>query len=100
MTVALDACFRLKRRDVSDVQKDPILGSGWAYFVEDTGYRELLSAYGDQKEVRAHIKHQACLRGLQASYHFHRCRHAPGCQLSTMRTRSSLVVTLPPELEL
>ncbi|TFK81406.1 hypothetical protein K466DRAFT_502162 [Polyporus arcularius HHB13444] len=51
MTVALDACFRLKRRDVSDVQKDPILGSGWAYFVEDTGYRELLSAYGDQKEM-------------------------------------------------
>ena len=52
LTVAIDACFRLKRRAVSSEKKDPILGSGWGYFVEDTGYRELLSAYGDQKDVR------------------------------------------------
>ncbi|RDX40319.1 hypothetical protein OH76DRAFT_1459536 [Lentinus brumalis] len=51
MTVAIDACFRLKRRDVSDTNKDPILGSGWAYFVEDTGYHEVLAGYGDQKEM-------------------------------------------------
>ncbi len=52
LTVAIDACFRLKRRAVSDTKKDPILGSGWGYFVEDTGYHEVLSAYGSQDEVR------------------------------------------------
>lgn len=53
VTIAIDACFRLKRRDVSDETKDPILGSGWGYFVEDTGYHELLREYGDQEEVRS-----------------------------------------------
>ena len=52
LTVAVDACFRLKRRAVSNETKDPILGSGWGYFVEDTGYRDLLAAYSDQEEVR------------------------------------------------
>lgn len=47
----MDACFRLKRRAVSNEQKDPILGSGWGYFVEDTKYREVLGAYADQEEV-------------------------------------------------
>ena len=52
LTVAIDACFRLKRRAVSDEDKDPILGSGWGYFVEDTGYKEVLGLYNDQQEVR------------------------------------------------
>lgn len=52
MTVAIDACFRLKHRAVSNTDKDPILGSGWGYFVEDTGYQEVLRGYGDQEEVR------------------------------------------------
>ncbi|KAH9846598.1 hypothetical protein C2E23DRAFT_872278 [Lenzites betulinus] len=51
MTVAIDACFRLKRRAVSDAGKDPILGSGWGYFVEDTGYQEVLRGYGQQDEM-------------------------------------------------
>ncbi|TFK78846.1 hypothetical protein K466DRAFT_606615 [Polyporus arcularius HHB13444] len=51
MTVAIDACFRLKRRAVSDEHKDPILGSGWGYWVKDTGYKELLAEYGDQSEM-------------------------------------------------
>ncbi|EIW58987.1 uncharacterized protein TRAVEDRAFT_124302 [Trametes versicolor FP-101664 SS1] len=46
LTVAIDVCFRLKRRAVSSEEKDPILGSGWAYFVEDTGYREISSCTG------------------------------------------------------
>lgn len=49
MTVALDACFRLKRHDVSSLTKDPILGDG--YFVAGEGYRAVLEAYGDQDEV-------------------------------------------------
>ena len=52
LSVSIDACFRLKRRAVSNETKDPILGSGWGYFVEDSGYKEQISAYGDQKEVR------------------------------------------------
>ncbi|KAH9848497.1 hypothetical protein C2E23DRAFT_739298 [Lenzites betulinus] len=50
LTVAMDACFRLKRRDVSNTDKDPILGSGWGYFVEDAAYHALLKDYGDQDE--------------------------------------------------
>ena len=53
MAIAIDACFRLKRRAVSSEEKDPILGSGWGYFVEDTGFKAVLSEYGDQEEVRA-----------------------------------------------
>ncbi|OJT12474.1 hypothetical protein TRAPUB_10982 [Trametes pubescens] len=51
LTVAVDACFRLKRRDVSSTQKDPFLGNGWGYFVEDTGYHEVLKGYQDQDEM-------------------------------------------------
>ena len=52
LVVAVDACFRLKRRAVSNEVKDPILGSGWGYFVEDRSYHELLVQYKDQEEVR------------------------------------------------
>ena len=51
ITVAIDACFRLKRRDVSNEEKDPILGSGWGYFIEDSAYKLMLSGYGDQDAV-------------------------------------------------
>ncbi|KAI0694816.1 hypothetical protein C8Q76DRAFT_634374 [Earliella scabrosa] len=51
LSVAIDACFRLKRRAVSDEDKDPILGSGWGYFVEDTGYKEILAQYAEQSEM-------------------------------------------------
>ncbi|KAH9899376.1 hypothetical protein C8Q73DRAFT_638342, partial [Cubamyces lactineus] len=51
LSIAMDACFRLKRRAVSNEQKDPILGSGWGYFVEDTKYREVLAAYAEQEEM-------------------------------------------------
>ena len=53
LTVAIDACFRLKRRAISSGAKDPILGSGWGYFVEDAGFHEVLAGYKDQEEVRA-----------------------------------------------
>ena len=51
LCVAIDACFRLKRRQVSSTEKDPILGSGWGYFVEDAAYQAVLSGYGTQDEV-------------------------------------------------
>ncbi|KAF7337193.1 CxC2 domain-containing protein [Mycena sanguinolenta] len=49
--LALDACFRLKRRMVSSWAKDPSLSGGWAYFVESPEYREFLMTVTDQKEM-------------------------------------------------
>ncbi|KAI9068672.1 hypothetical protein FKP32DRAFT_1672009 [Trametes sanguinea] len=51
MSVAIDACFRLKRRAVSNEEKDPILGSGWSYSVQDEAFREILRGYLDQEEI-------------------------------------------------
>lgn len=50
--VAVDANFRLKRRARSSSDRDPDLGSGWGYFVEDSSYREHVLKYADQHEVR------------------------------------------------
>lgn len=50
--IGIDANFRLKRRAVSSITRDPPLGSGWGYFVEDTAYREHVLTYADQNEVR------------------------------------------------
>ncbi|KAF7375725.1 CxC2 domain-containing protein [Mycena sanguinolenta] len=49
--LALDACFRLKRRMISSEIKDPALGSGWAYVTENTPYRHYLLTVTDQKEM-------------------------------------------------
>jgi hypothetical protein len=49
---ALDACFRLKRGTVSSELKDPGLGTGMAFMLENLGYREFLLTVTDQKEVR------------------------------------------------
>ncbi|KAJ7075019.1 hypothetical protein B0H15DRAFT_792382 [Mycena belliarum] len=49
--LALDACFRLKRRLVSSELRDPDLGSGWAYMLETTAFREFLRTVTDQKEM-------------------------------------------------
>ncbi|KAJ7711496.1 hypothetical protein B0H16DRAFT_1745106 [Mycena metata] len=49
--LALDACFRLKRRLISSEMRDPALGSGWAYMVENGPYREYLRTVTDQKEM-------------------------------------------------
>ncbi|KII83424.1 hypothetical protein PLICRDRAFT_180503 [Plicaturopsis crispa FD-325 SS-3] len=48
--VAVDACFRLKRRKISSHAKDPGLGTGWAYFLGNN-YREYVRKVGDQKEM-------------------------------------------------
>ncbi|KAJ7851560.1 hypothetical protein B0H13DRAFT_2360052 [Mycena leptocephala] len=49
--LAMDACFRLKRRMVSSELKDPGLGTGWAYMVESALYRRYLLGVTDQKEM-------------------------------------------------
>ncbi|KIJ60877.1 hypothetical protein HYDPIDRAFT_116748 [Hydnomerulius pinastri MD-312] len=42
--LAIDANFRLKRKNVSSDEADPALGSGWAYFVEEREYKSYLAA--------------------------------------------------------
>ena len=37
--LALDANFRLKRRDISSEDKDPSYSLGWVYFVLEIAYR-------------------------------------------------------------
>ncbi|KAJ6467014.1 hypothetical protein C8R45DRAFT_1106429 [Mycena sanguinolenta] len=49
--LALDACFRLKCRLVSSDLRDPGLGTGWAYFVENEPYRQYLLSVTDQDEI-------------------------------------------------
>ncbi|KAJ7715371.1 hypothetical protein B0H14DRAFT_2644141 [Mycena olivaceomarginata] len=49
--IALDACFRLKRRMISSEFKDPGLGTGWAYVMENTPYRHFLLGVTEQKEM-------------------------------------------------
>lgn len=49
--IALDANFRLRRRAISNEERDPALSSGWAYFVEDKPYREYLKSRVDNDEV-------------------------------------------------
>ncbi|KAJ7059918.1 hypothetical protein C8F01DRAFT_1254005 [Mycena amicta] len=49
--IAMDTCFRLKRRMVSSERRDPALGAGWAYMVETAPYRDFLLMVTDQKEM-------------------------------------------------
>ncbi|THU98424.1 hypothetical protein K435DRAFT_818886 [Dendrothele bispora CBS 962.96] len=49
--LAMDACFRLKRRMVSSEARDPALGSGWSYMVEDKPFRAYLLSVTDQDEM-------------------------------------------------
>ncbi|KAF7797546.1 hypothetical protein EIP86_008746 [Pleurotus ostreatoroseus] len=51
MLIAIDANFRLKRRAVSSNERDPALGSGWGYFVEDAPYYEHILQYADQEDI-------------------------------------------------
>jgi hypothetical protein len=48
--LALDANFRLKRKNVSSDEADPGLSKGWAYIVEETKYKEYLELHKDETE--------------------------------------------------
>lgn len=47
----MDACFRLQNRSCSSEAKDPTLGPGWAFFVDDRPYHEHLKNYIHKDEV-------------------------------------------------
>lgn len=50
MFLAIDANFRLKLKNRGI--KDPELGSGWAYFVEEKKYNTHVKKHFQEKEVR------------------------------------------------
>ncbi|KAJ7695539.1 hypothetical protein B0H14DRAFT_3530148 [Mycena olivaceomarginata] len=49
--LAIDACFRLKRKKISSWLKDPSLQDGWSYFVRSFTYEEFVKTLGEQKEM-------------------------------------------------
>ncbi|KAJ3710041.1 hypothetical protein C8R42DRAFT_597743 [Lentinula raphanica] len=49
--IAIDACFRLKRKLVSSTEKDPYLQPGKAYLVEPEPFRRYLLTVTDQDEM-------------------------------------------------
>jgi hypothetical protein len=48
--LALDANFRLKRKDVSSEEKDSGLGNGWAFFCEVQAYMAHVKKHWDFKQ--------------------------------------------------
>ena len=48
--VALDANFRLKRKDISSEEKDPGLGNGWAFYCEVEKYMGHVKKNWNQKQ--------------------------------------------------
>jgi hypothetical protein len=48
--LALDANFRMTRKNVSSELKDPALSRGFSYFVEETAFKEHLNAHSDEKQ--------------------------------------------------
>ncbi|KAG1768280.1 hypothetical protein EV702DRAFT_1253494 [Suillus placidus] len=58
--VAIDANFRLKRRNILSDDTDPSLAKGWAYFVEEKGYKAFLAQHlGDEQEKSTCSSHNA-----------------------------------------
>ncbi|KAG2740851.1 hypothetical protein P692DRAFT_201842407 [Suillus brevipes Sb2] len=51
--IAIDVNFRLKRKAVSSDDVDPGLNAGWAYFVEETKYKNYLSVRSGEKQERS-----------------------------------------------
>jgi hypothetical protein len=50
--LCMDANFRLNNRLRSSEEKDPGLGTGFSYFVEQEGYNKFILTHANQEEVR------------------------------------------------
>ncbi|KAJ7449011.1 hypothetical protein FB451DRAFT_1102933, partial [Mycena latifolia] len=58
--LAIDANFRLKRKDVSTEDKDPGLGKGWAFYCEVKKYMAHVRKFWHEKQERSHcVAHDA-----------------------------------------
>ena len=54
---SVDANFRMKCKDVSSDEVDPSLSKGWAYFIEDSGYKAHIKQHAnDTVPVRQTLK--------------------------------------------
>jgi hypothetical protein len=51
LVVTMDANFGLKNRLWNTLNKEPSLGLGWAYFINNGPYSEFIKDYVDQEEV-------------------------------------------------
>ncbi|KAJ7438372.1 hypothetical protein B0H11DRAFT_1752825 [Mycena galericulata] len=51
--LAIDANFRLKRKDVSTEEKDPGLGDGWSFYCEVVRYMEHVAKHWDKPQERS-----------------------------------------------
>ncbi|KAF5332217.1 hypothetical protein D9611_008019 [Ephemerocybe angulata] len=53
INLALDACFRLKRKDVSSEKADPGLSKGFSYFVNNLKFAAYLEKHEDEVEPKS-----------------------------------------------
>ncbi|KAG6847868.1 hypothetical protein H0H93_005345 [Arthromyces matolae] len=51
--IALDANFRLKRKNISSEDRDPSLGPGWAFFVEENNYKAFIKEHWGLKQPKS-----------------------------------------------
>ena len=56
LIVAMDANFRLRNRLRNATNREPSLGLGWAYFVNNGPYSDFIKDYVDEKEVCIYIE--------------------------------------------
>ncbi|KAJ7733908.1 hypothetical protein B0H16DRAFT_1327784 [Mycena metata] len=58
--VAMDANFRLKRKDVSTEKKDPGLSKGWGFYCDVEAYMKHVKKHWNHKQDRSHcVAHDA-----------------------------------------
>ncbi|KAF7304205.1 CxC2 domain-containing protein [Mycena indigotica] len=62
--IALDACFRLKRRAISNELRDPGLGTGWAYMLEWHPYTAGNGAYSALEYVENIMNIPGCIHSI------------------------------------
>ncbi|KAJ6508192.1 hypothetical protein C8R45DRAFT_1089391 [Mycena sanguinolenta] len=72
--LAQDANFGFINRNISSAVKDPILGDGYGYFVNNVRYTEFLCDYVSEEEISSCVGFQAmflankkCVKGLRTS---------------------------------
>lgn len=75
--LAIDANFRLCRRNKSSDQADPGLSNGWSYFVERTGFKEVLDASSGQLQEVSICQLVTC--DWLILYHLEKFLHRPSC---------------------
>ncbi|KAG1809744.1 hypothetical protein EV424DRAFT_1473851 [Suillus variegatus] len=51
--LGIDANFRMCRRNKSSEEVDPSLSKGWAYFVEESGFKRLLAEHAGQTQEKS-----------------------------------------------